>query len=90
MKPLGDSNTHFWRMHRMARSTGTDLVLAFKTDDLPVQDYAAMLTACRGCAYPGRCDRILSQLPARADAPSFCANQQGFADLREAGHTRAR
>ena len=88
MKPLGDVDSHFWRMQRMARATGTDLVSAFKTFDLSSEEYSKMLTQCRGCSDPGRCDRLLTGLPDREDAPDFCANQRILASLREAGHVR--
>lgn len=89
MKPLGDTTDHFWRIQRMARITGTDLVAAFNTADLPATDYATMLDRCRACSDPGRCDRLLAAMNARADAPEFCENQSKLAQLKAAGYARA-
>lgn len=85
-KTLGDSNDHFWRMHRMARATGADLVAAFDTPDLLASEYAQMLTRCRACLNPKGCDRVLAGLPDRSDAPDFCNNQKSLARIKAAGH----
>ncbi|MEP2532749.1 DUF6455 family protein [Shimia sp.] len=86
MKPLGDTNVHYWLAQRMARATETDLVAAMEKADLSQEDWAQMVADCRGCAWTRGCERWLalhSEETAQS-APSDCANQDRFQKLKDA------
>ncbi len=85
MKPLGEVKEHFWLVQRMARATGADLDAAQDCGELKVEDWAAMVTRCRGCAGPESCrDWLDTAERAEADpqpAPGICMNRAVFARL---------
>ncbi|WP_203595260.1 DUF6455 family protein [Salipiger sp. PrR002] len=89
--PLGDERAHFWRVQRMARATGVDLVAAQDHGLLPQSDWAAMVGRCRGCLWAEGCDRWLGHLePMEAGSegnapracPEDCVNSRTFAALQ--------
>lgn len=71
--PLGPVKTHYWRVLRMARATGTDLVKA----EIAPADWARMVQCCRGCDWSQGCARWLDSV--RDDGrpvPDGCANKR--------------
>ena len=82
MKPLGDSKRHFWLAQRMAKATGADIVGAHQAGDLPQEEWAQMVQACRGCDWTEGCERWLESHPAAEDVPQTCANCARFAELQ--------
>lgn len=82
MQPLGDEKDHFWLAQRMAKTTGVDLVEAFDTGALGSQDWADMVTRCRGCSAPEKCGRWLDSHYSAASQPGYCENRSKFADLQ--------
>jgi hypothetical protein len=83
MKPLGDPITHFWNVQRMARATGTDLVAAHDTGALSSEDWAGMVTRCRGCEWAEGCQEWLPEhTDGTAKAPKGCVNRRIFDALK--------
>ncbi|WP_223865999.1 DUF6455 family protein [Salipiger aestuarii] len=82
-RPLGDRTDHYWRVLRMARANGTDLVAALDQGHLTSDDWAGMVQRCRGCAWADGCRRWLDD-PEQAlrDTPHDCVNRAHFASLR--------
>ncbi|PSL21938.1 DUF6455 family protein [Shimia abyssi] len=85
MKPLGDSNTHFWLAQRMARITDTDLVTAMARAEITQADWAEMITACRGCDWTKGCQRWLARHAGEhdQDIPQDCENHDRFQRLKD-------
>lgn len=86
MKPLGESNSHFWLAQRMAKATDTDLVAAMEKAELSQEDWAEMVLECRGCDWTKGCKRWLglhARTPVR-EAPDACVNQHRFMALKSA------
>ncbi|MDV4145216.1 DUF6455 family protein [Shimia sp. FJ5] len=86
MKPLGDTNSHFWLVQRMAQATETDLVAAMARADLSNADWAEMVQSCRGCDWTEGCKRWLAAEETTQDgaAPGACINRERFLRLKEA------
>ncbi len=86
MKPLGNGNTHFWLVQRMAQATETDLVAAMERAELSQEDWAEMVQDCRGCDWAVGCKRWLDRHTdgAAEDAPEPCVNQARFQRLKKA------
>lgn len=80
MRTLGDTNTHFFLLKRMARATGADLS--------PMEEaaWSAAVTRCRSCACPGLCEAKLAAAERTGDgmteAPGFCENRDLLRSLR--------
>lgn len=82
MKPLGDPITHFWLVQDMAKTAGVDLVAARRAGRLNDEDWAAMVTRCRGCRWTDGCQRWLAAHQDGAEAaPEPCENRRIFAGL---------
>ncbi len=83
-RPLGDVTVHYWRVIRMARATGTDLVAATSDGALTQQAWADMVQRCRACPWADGCGRWLDQAaqPPR-DTPRTCVNRRHFAMLHQ-------
>ena len=86
MKPLGDTNSHFWLVQRMAQATQTDLVAAMERAELSNTDWAEMVQSCRGCDWTKGCQRWLAQQGEQAEeaAPEPCRNRARFLRLQAA------
>lgn len=82
VKPLGDSNRHYWLAKSMAQATGADIVGAHEAGRLSQEDWAQMVQACRGCDWVAGCVRWLQRTPSASDVPETCANCGRFSDLR--------
>lgn len=84
MQTLGDLHAHFMRVVKMSASCGVDLSSALDQGHIAADDYADLVTRCRGCAQAESCDRLLAPMPVLEQAPDYCVNQARFADLRGA------
>ncbi|QPM92102.1 DUF6455 family protein [Pseudooceanicola algae] len=85
MKPLGDPNEHYWRVQRMAKAVGSDLAAAQTEGRLSDQDWADMVTRCRGCSVTCACsdwlDRAEMDGRTRDSAIPGCENKLVFPKL---------
>jgi hypothetical protein len=82
MQTLGDAREHFWRVIKMADACEVDLSTALDENRINIDEYADMITGCRGCTQVGKCDRLLADAPKLARAPEYCENRETFAALR--------
>ncbi|CUH74685.1 DUF6455 family protein [Tropicibacter naphthalenivorans] len=82
-RPLGEENEHYWLVQRMAKATGVDLVRAWDQGLLTHDDWAAIVTRCRGCRWAEGCDHWLD-LPTDADRdlPHSCLNKTRLAKIK--------
>lgn len=76
MHPMGNARDHFWLTIGMSKAVGADLGEALKTGRLSHEDYAEMVTACRTCEHPDRCQHLLSETPSLDEAPDYCVNRK--------------
>ncbi|OED48217.1 hypothetical protein AB838_12475 [Rhodobacteraceae bacterium (ex Bugula neritina AB1)] len=77
MKPLGDPLFHLRLMAGMSRAVGVDLSAEFALGEISHEDWAAMITRCRACAAPNRCEAFLaSNEQAQAPMPGCCNADQ--------------
>jgi hypothetical protein len=75
----------------MARATGTDLGAAAHEGQISPQDWAQMVTNCRGCACAEKCATQLANDEAHSathpatplQAPQFCENRASFDHLQK-------
>ncbi|MFW2544299.1 DUF6455 family protein [Primorskyibacter sp. 2E107] len=82
VRPLGATRAHYWMVQRMAKATGVDLVQAAERAALSQDDWARMVTRCRGCEWVQGCSHWLEQgTDALRPCPDGCANQGVFARL---------
>lgn len=80
---LGPENDHYWLVQRMAKATGIDLVRAANTDILTQEDWAGIVTHCRGCNWSDGCGRWLDQPDdAQRDLPQPCINRIRLAEIK--------
>ena len=84
MQTLGNAREHFWRVIKMADANRVDLSEALDTGRISIDDYAEMITKCRGCSEVGKCDRLLGAQPDLQQAPAYCENRETFAALKDA------
>ena len=86
MKPLGESNTHYWLAQRMAKVTETDLVAAMAQAELTQAEWAEMVEDCRGCDWTRGCKRWLAEhdTAGAETPPEACVNQTKFEKMKEA------
>ena len=78
---LGPVMPHVWRVKRMARATGVDLVGAMADDRLSSEGWARIVSRCRGCASAAACDRWLSVNDSADAARDGCDNRRALAAL---------
>ncbi|WP_425101588.1 DUF6455 family protein [Tropicibacter sp. S64] len=84
-RPLGSERKHYWLVQRMAKATGVDLVEAMAGQSLTSEDWARMVTHCRGCEWVQGCRHWLDAAEDTPRAcPDGCANKARFADLKTA------
>lgn len=84
-RPLGDENTHFWLIQRMARATDVDLVAAMETGLIDNQSWADLIESCRACTWSEGCQRWLdAPIDTVRDFPANCRNATQLAALCDA------
>ncbi|MEP4036216.1 DUF6455 family protein [Pseudophaeobacter sp.] len=89
MHPLGDAMQHLQLLARMGKHLGADLVEAFEAGKISPEDWAEMITYCRGCDAPEHCRAWLdSQERAEGEVkvdlpPSYCCNAARLLKLRD-------
>ncbi len=83
MQTPGDIRDHFLRVVKMSDACDVDLSTALDRGDIAADDYADMVTRCRGCTQIGSCDKLLAAKPDLPEAPDYCVNGAAFADLRD-------
>ncbi len=82
MQPLGDPLYHLRLMARMGQAAGTDLTGAFAAGKISHEDWAALITRCRGCAVPDQCEAFLAAHE-HAEAPMpGCRNADALVQLK--------
>ena len=82
MRTLGNARDHFWRVIKMAKANRVNLSDALDDGTITVDEYADMITGCRGCEQVGQCDRLLAAQPVLSESPSYCVNKDIFAVLK--------
>lgn len=82
MQTLGNARDHFWRVIKMAKANRVNLSDALEDGQINVEEYADMITGCRGCTQVGACDKLLAAQPALTEAPDYCVNRKTFAQLK--------
>ncbi|SLN43452.1 hypothetical protein PSA7680_02185 [Pseudoruegeria aquimaris] len=82
MKPLGEERRHYWLAKRMADAAQADVVGAFSEGRLSSQEWAGLVTRCRGCTWVEGCARWLEEDHPEAIAPAACANARVFEALK--------
>ncbi len=80
---LGPENEHYWLVKRMAKATGIDLVKAAEANIMTQEDWAGIVTHCRGCDWAEGCGRWLDQTTEVQRAlPTPCINRSRLADIK--------
>ncbi|SMX46949.1 hypothetical protein MAA8898_03566 [Maliponia aquimaris] len=80
---MGDETRHFWLVQRMAKATGVDLVAAMQDGDMTQQDWAGIVTDCRGCQWVEGCtDWLDTPVDDTRPAPESCVNRERLAHLQ--------
>ncbi len=82
MQTLGNARDHFWRVIKMAKANRVNLSDALDDGMITVEEYAGMITGCRGCSEVDRCDRLLEDAPRLGEAPEYCVNRKTFSRLK--------
>jgi hypothetical protein len=82
MQTLGNARDHFWRVVNMSKANQVDLSDALDVGRITIDDYAEMITKCRGCSEVGKCDRLLATQPQLQAAPAYCENRETFSQLK--------
>jgi hypothetical protein len=81
--PLGDPAHHFWLTRSVARVMGLNLSDAMKTGQLTEQDFASMVTRCRGCHHVADCQEWLSRPHDKSEGPMpACCNAGALQHLQ--------
>ncbi|MCF3593112.1 DUF6455 family protein [Rhodobacteraceae bacterium LMO-12] len=74
--PLGDPVMHFWLTRSAARAMGINLSEAMAEGKLTAEDYTAMVTNCRQCAFVEECQSWLATSAVqRCEAYKDCRNK---------------
>lgn len=76
MKPMGNARQHYWRTLKMAKAVGVPLATALRDGRLSESAYAQMITNCRRCPQPGRCEAMLESGQIGDSPPEFCCNAE--------------
>lgn len=81
---LGDPVRHFWMTRSVARVMGLNLSEEMLCGRLEPNDYAHMVTSCRGCALVEACEKWLgAQTGLSAAPPPGCCNGPALSQLRK-------
>ncbi|GGF61861.1 MULTISPECIES: DUF6455 family protein [Mameliella] len=82
---LGDETEHYWLVQRMAKATGVDLVGAMDAGLLTQEDWAGLVTRCRGCTWSEGCGQWLNKpVDDTRSFPGTCLNRKRLAALQDA------
>jgi len=82
---LGEANAHFWLIQRMAKTSGLDLAQAMADGLLAQEEWARMVTRCRGCAWAAGCHEWLDVTDQAAEVPPVpCLNRARMAEMKAA------
>nr|WP_255670724.1 DUF6455 family protein [Cognatishimia sp. F0-27] len=73
---------HVWKVKRMAKANSVDLSAALQAGALSVDDWARMVTRCRGCQWVDGCATWLDRTEKADHAPEACLNRDALARLR--------
>lgn len=80
---MGDQTRHYWLVQRMAKATGVDLVAAMRDGALTQDDWAGIITCCRGCAWTEGCTEWLDKpIDDTRAFPQACINRKRLAGLQ--------
>ena len=72
---LGDPAHHFWLTRSVARVMGLSLAEAMTEGRLTKEEFARMVTRCRGCGQVSACEHWLGASATLSDsAPPQCLN----------------
>ncbi|MFC4730885.1 DUF6455 family protein [Salipiger abyssi] len=81
---LGDPVRHFWMTRSVARVMGLNLSEEMLSGHLGPDEYAHMVTCCRGCALVEACESWLgAQTGVTATPPPGCCNAALLSRLRK-------
>lgn len=81
---LGDPARHFWMTRSVARVMGLNLSEEMLSGRLRADQYARMVTCCRGCALVEACEKWLGeQAGVAACPPPGCCNGPMLSDLKK-------
>lgn len=83
MHPMGEIRTHFWLTLGMAKHCHADLGRALAEGEITQEDYANLVTACRGCDAPEACSEWLKVADEGATPPAYCVNQRRLIALAD-------
>lgn len=83
MQPLGEPLYHLRLMARMGQAVGADLTGAFAAGGISAEDWAAMITKCRGCAAPARCEEFLAAHAEAGEPMPGCRNADALMRLKD-------
>lgn len=82
--PLGSETEHYWRVQRMAKATGVDLVAAWDAEAIDHAAWSRIVTRCRGCDWAEGCHRWLDKpVEGLRACPEPCVNRARLARLRD-------
>jgi len=84
MQMLGDPLYHLRLLGRMGRTVGADLVQAFEVGEIDSETWTQMITNCRACPYPHKCQAWLDATEQAAGPPSGWCNAETLHQLRDA------
>lgn len=73
---------HVRLVSRMAKTTQTDLTMAYDVGDLSHQDWAEMVQTCRSCDWAEKCSGWLEGQETVDDAPKPCLNRARLKSLK--------
>lgn len=83
MNPLGEPLRHLRLLSRMGDAIGADVSGALAAGRICSQEWAGMVTRCRGCGAPDRCAAFLSEREAASAPMPGCRNAEELKRLKE-------
>ncbi|SIS85734.1 hypothetical protein SAMN05421759_104346 [Roseivivax lentus] len=81
-QPLGDPRRHLMRVRRMAKAIGADPAAARNSGVIEHAEWAEIVTRCRSCGAPERCDDWLDAHEESPDAMPGCLNARILEKLK--------
>jgi hypothetical protein len=84
-RPLGDPIEHLHLIRHMAQVTGVDLAASMAEGRLDQEEWAGMVTRCRGCQWASGCQKWLALPPEMDGVPALppvqCVNKAKMSAL---------